>query len=106
MAWEAKGKLGKRYYYRCVRINGRPTKRYVGRGLAADMAARQDEQARIARLDKGAAIRADRLRHAHADQALRDLRSILQTLTEAALIGLGYYRHHRGEWRRRRGQER
>lgn len=103
MGWE--GRCGKRYYYRCVRVDGRPVKRYVGRGRAAEMAARQDDQARATRLEQGEAARVEQLRHAGADRALRDLRIVLQTLMQATLVGRGFYRHHRGEWRHRRGYE-
>lgn len=105
MGWEPKGNRGDRYYYRSLRINGRPTKRYIGRGRVAEMAARLVEQAQAARLAQREAIRAEQLQLAVADRALRELQRTLKTLVEATLIALGYYCHHRGEWRSRSGCE-
>lgn len=103
MAWEQR--RGHWYYFRSVRTGDGSRKVYVGRGAAAQEAARQVEQDRIARLAQREAIRVEQLRYALADSSLRDLRTMLQTLVRATLIALGYHCHHRGEWRRRRGYE-
>lgn len=74
---------------------------YVGKGLAGELAAAQDAEARAER----AAAR-EELRH--EQQMTTDLRASLAALSEqivglmeATLEARGYH-EHRGEWRRKR----
>lgn len=88
------------YYYRAQRINGRPTRVYVGGGRLGQMAAAQDAAERARRADQADALRrqraADRAANRDIDAEYRRLR----TWTAALLTAAGYYQHHRGEWRK------
>ncbi len=94
MGWE-KG----RYYIRSRKVNGRVVREYVGTGEAARSAARQDALARQQR----EARRAEMAELAALDAPLDDLAELTDLLARAALAAAGYRRHHRGEWRKRRG---
>src|SRR5262249_33033157 len=99
MGWEYRGANGP-YYTRSKRVNGRVTREYVGGGIVALAASLFDEEDRDAR----AADRAERARHAELDRSLTALSRLADTLTAATLEQAGYFRHHRGQWRRRRDQ--
>jgi hypothetical protein len=64
--WDARG--NKRYFYRHVRIAGRPVRRYVGAGPAAELAAAVDELRRLERAIEARERQAEeaRLREAEA----------------------------------------
>ena len=94
MAWD-KG----RYYTRSRKVNGRVVREYVGTGEAAERAARQDAVARQER----EARRSVREELAALDAPLDELAELTDLLARAALAAAGYRRHHRGEWRKRRG---
>lgn len=101
MGWETRQRGG-RYYTRSRRVGGRVVREYVGAGRVAELAAMFDAAERRER----EAVR-DSLRQAQASDtpafaALADLGTVLDGLAAAFLIGAGYHRHHRGEWRRRR----
>jgi hypothetical protein len=100
--WETRS--GRLYYYRRERVSGRQVRRYVGAGPLAEMAAQADElrrqQRRLARELQQA--RREQARRADED-ALRFSR-LVELLQLAALRPLGY-RHHRGQWRKRRSHE-
>lgn len=90
MAWDPRG-----YYYRAVRIGGKPTRRYVGGGLLGELAAAQDAK----RAAQVAQQRQDRRRdHAELRQVDRQYRA-LRSVAHGVLTAAGYYQHHR-EWRR------
>jgi hypothetical protein len=98
MGWESRQRGG-RYYTRSKKVNGRVVREYVGTGEAAERAARQDAVARQER----EARRAVREELAALDAPLDDLAEVTDLLARAALAAAGYRRHHRGEWRKRRG---
>src|SRR5688572_1308505 len=101
MAIETRARGGL-YYYRARKQNGRTMKEYVGAGQAAIVAARGDEQERA---ERRAESDADRLALAvfeAEEAAIDDLCQRTERLAQAALLGAGYRRHDRGEWRRRR----
>ena len=99
MAWEVRGH--RQVYYRSRRQGDRVVKVYLGRGLAAEQAARQDSEVRAQReADRQEARRMaatleplDALR-AEADDGLR-------LLTMATLYA-GNLHQHKGQWRQRR----
>lgn len=103
MAWEKRGHKH-RYFYRSVRRGGRVRKKYFGKGLPAQLVEvsmaidreylqQQREQER-------------RQRHEYDEVAasLNQFWAESETLVAAGLVVAGYYRHDRGEWRRRYGR--
>jgi hypothetical protein len=97
MGWERR--RGARYFYRHVRVGGRPRRDYYGRGPAAELAARLMAEARLAREADAAALR-DRARAlGPVDRALDELDAPCRRLIEAALGAAGYARRHY-EWKR------
>src|SRR4051812_10691018 len=101
MSWDQKPRGSETgYYYRTVRSGQKTTKVSVGRGPQAEDAARQDEEERQRRLTARQAWRAEQLRLAAADLALRDFRTLTGLLARATLLLAGLHQHH-GEWRRR-----
>jgi hypothetical protein len=90
------------YYYRSVRVNGRPRRQYVGGGLIGQLAAQMDaaeREQRKAEKDWAAEARAEA---EWTDDDLRAVERLADALARAALVAAGCHRHHRGEWRRRR----
>lgn len=98
MAWAQRG--NRSYFYKSVRINGRPTKVYLGAGEEAEAAACEDA-------DRRAKVAAERLRIAGlevqiaaADGVLNELTAWTTLLFKAVLVVHGLHEHH-GLWRRR-----
>ena len=102
MGWETRQR-GDRYYTRSRRVNGRVVREYVGTGLAAELAAAEDATRRRQRAAEVAALRAAHAQIEAPAAALGEFDTLLDGLVAALLVGAGYHRHHRGEWRRRRG---
>ena len=102
MAWETRQRGG-RYYTRSKKVNGRVVREYVGRGLAGELAAAADERERAQGEAKQAAWRAECERIESAIAPLEEFCDAVEILARASLLLAGYHRHHRGEWRRRRG---
>lgn len=90
MPWDPRG-----YYYRAVRIGGKPTRRYVGGGLLGELAAAQDARRGAQVAQHRQERRRERAELRQVDGQYRALRAFMGALLTAA----GYYQHHR-EWRR------
>jgi hypothetical protein len=103
MPWHQVGR--QRYYYRSVRLAGRPVRRYVGAGPAAELAAAADDLCRVERAAAARERRDEQARHAEADAPLRELCQLSDLLARAALVAAGFNQHARGLWRRRRGRQ-
>jgi len=103
MAWETRQRGG-RYYTRSKKIGGRVIREYVGKGLAGELAAAADARARAKREAEKAAWRAEQERMEAALVPFEDFYEGVETLVRGSLILAGYHRHHRGEWRRKRGR--
>ena len=90
------------YYYHGRKVGGRVVKTYVAAGRAALEAARIAEEDRAERQERST----ERLLALAAFDAeetmLDDLCQRTERLVQATLLGAGYRRHDRGEWRRRR----
>ena len=101
MAWESRNGGG-RYYTRSKRVDGRVVREYVGSGPIAELIAALDAESRRER-DERRATRNARRAELESTIALldRSWEGVLG-LVRAVLVSNGYYRHHRGEWRRRR----
>lgn len=102
MGWESRGGA-RRYYTRSKRVAGRVVREYVGTGSSAELAAKLDAARRAARAERIRAGQADRARMAAVEEATGAVDAAIDTLLRASLVLAGYHRHHRGEWRRRRG---
>jgi hypothetical protein len=102
MGWERR--RGGIYFYRYRRVGPRLQRDYLGRGPAAELAARLLAEARLAREADAAALR-DRARAlGPVDRALDRLDAPCRRLTEAALGAAGYARRHY-EWKRIHGRD-
>ncbi len=97
MAYDSRG-----YYSRSVREGDRVRRVYLGKGPAAELAARLDEGRRSERLARSVAWRAEEARRAVAEAHLRDLDGLADLMMKATLLAAGFHRHDRGAWRRRR----
>ncbi len=103
MAWE-KRQRGGRYYTRSKKVNGRVIREYVGTRLVGELAATADARARAQRQAQQAAWQAEQERIELALAPLEAFCDVVETLARASLLLAGYHRHHRGEWRRKRGK--
>jgi len=101
MAWETR-KGGGRYYTRSKRVNGRVVREYIGVGPAAELIAALDAESRRERDEKRAARNARREELERAAALVDRCWEGVLGLVRAVLVSNGYYRHHRGEWRKRR----
>jgi len=89
------------YYYRSERQGRRVVRRYIGKGVAAEIIARADELERARRRVERARLRIDKAQAAELLAALAALRDQAAEATRQALEAAGF-RERRGEWRRRR----
>jgi len=105
MAWE-KRRNGRLYYYRGHRLpNGRVRKVYVGAGAKGEAAEREDQKKR-AETQAHRQHTSEVLEHTkRAVCLLSKLNKQGADLLDAALLSAGFYRHHRGPWRRRRAKK-
>ena len=101
MAWESRKGVG-RYYTRSRRVGGKVKRLYVGTGPAAEVIAALDADTKRIREEERTA------RIAHKEQMERAIALVDRSwagvlgLTRTVLVANGYYRHRRGEWRKRR----
>jgi hypothetical protein len=103
MAWETRHG-GRRYYYRSHRVGQRVLKEYLGGEGVGDVAEEIDVERRAAR-DADRERERQLLREFDETEGpLSTLDAIAETVSRLALEAAGYHRHHRGEWRKRRGR--
>jgi hypothetical protein len=102
MAW-TKRERGTRYYQRSRREGDRVVTEYFGASETAVAIAQLDEHLRKMRQWADARTRDERTRLEALDATLGDYYRAVETQMKRALIALGFRRHARGEWRRRRG---
>jgi hypothetical protein len=113
---------GRAYYIRSIRRGGKVTSEYVGTGFAAEAIALLDRDFRTLRRLMRLEIEAERQERIEGDRAERaKLRELAGRLAGAdrlvagysrrvdravgsTLVALGFHRHHRGDWRKRRGE--
>ena len=101
--WESRGQ--RRYFYRHVRVGGRPRRLYAGTGQAAELAATADALRRLNREVEARERLAEPVRQREAEAPLLRLCDVTDVLARAALLAADYHRHARGSWRRRRGRD-
>jgi hypothetical protein len=100
MGWE-KRRRGGLYYTRSKKVRGRVVREYVGGGLLGQLAALSDAERRAKRKAEADEWLAERTNLERADAALYTLCNQSDAMARGSLILAGYYRHHRGEWRKR-----
>lgn len=71
--------------------------------MLGQLSAQMDAIDREKRLAERAAIRAQMDEIATLGSPLAELNELADLLVQAALVAAGYHQHHRGEWRKRRG---
>jgi len=101
--WERRERGGL-YYTRSRKVNGQVVREYVGGGLLGQLAARIDAEERRKRQQEAAAWKEEREQIEALTAPVEELCEGVEILARAALLVSGYYRHNRGEWRKRREQ--
>jgi len=101
MAWETRNGGG-RYYTRSKRVNGRVRREYIGSGPVAELIAAQDAERRGERDESWAAWNRLKRDLQNAEALVDRCWEEASALTTGVLVSAGFYRHHRGEWRKRR----
>jgi len=104
MAWETRARGG-RYYTRSIRRHGRVYREYIGTGPVAELAAQLEAAERAQRQEERLALARDRQAAEQLEGFVDEVDSLVATLTRLALVSAGFHQHHRGAWRKRRGQE-
>ena len=94
------------YCYRARKVGGRVVRQYVGAGRVAELAAQVDARERDRRRREADRRRQERAELDALDDQLKALAEATDLATRAALLAAGYHQHKRGEWRRRREQDR
>jgi len=92
---------GKRYAYRSTWVEGRCKKTYVGTGVTATEAVRQDTLDRVQKSREQQVWHLEWAKVESASQPLDELCAQARLLTHAVLMISGYYLHRGHEWRRR-----
>jgi len=101
MGWETRG--SGTYYYRKRKVNGRVVNEYIGTGITARFVVAEEAEARRERAATAAKDREEQATMAAHETDLDAFCDLTDALVSAALLDAGYHRHHRGEWRKRRG---
>lgn len=101
MAWD-RG----RYFTRSRRISGRVVREYVGTGLAGEMASRLAARERAWRKLIAEELRQEKAKLTGLDTEMKALAKTTDLAVRAALLAAGLHQHKRGEWRKRREQDR
>ena len=104
MAWESRNGVG-RYYTRSKRVNGRVVREYIGTGPVAELIAAQDAERHAEKVKRRQAWNARRDDFERLSALVDRCTEGVSALTAAVLVNAGFYRHHRGEWRKRRARE-
>ncbi len=91
MAWESRARGG-RYYTRSRRVEGRVVREYVGCGIAGELAAQADQEARRIQETIRAAERAERKALEDIEQVLVSYNRAADGLTAGVLSNAGYHR--------------
>jgi hypothetical protein len=99
MAWERRGE--KYYFYLSRRVDGRVQKRYIGRGLPANLADRMVAEGKLDRRQQDRSLAAMKAELEPADRLADELDDVARRLTEEALVAAGFRRVNYS-WRRRR----
>jgi hypothetical protein len=99
MGWE-KG----RYYTRSRKVNGRVVREYIGGGELGSLVAQMDEIERERRNLERERWRLEKEEMEAFDDSVAKVCQMADVIAKAAMAAAGFH-CHRGEWRRRRVQE-
>ena len=99
MAWEQRGTH--EYYYRTRKQQGRIIRQYYGRGILAEIAAREDAERQKIREQE----RTEQKAWEAVDAQVDSLDTLITLLSHSTLVNAGFYQHHRSEWRRRKEKD-
>ncbi len=105
MGWERRERGGL-YYTRSRKEGGRVVREYVGGGILGALAAQMDAEERRRQEEEEASQREERERLNALTAPLEELYEAAEVIARAALIASGYHQHNRGEWRKKREQQR
>jgi hypothetical protein len=101
MAWQLRNGSGP-YFYLSKRVNGRVVNRYIGGGVAGELAAALILLGRAERRLAAARRREAMSREQSLLAPLEELCQFTELVAKAALLAAGFHRHERGRWRQRR----
>src|SRR2546430_14037636 len=96
MAWQKRG--SHYYYYRSTKEKGRVATEYLGRGTRAVKAAAEDTERQAGRNKE----RQEQKEWEALDTQVATLDTLITLLSHSTLADAGFYKHRRGEWRKRR----
>src|SRR5262245_32932344 len=96
MAWQKRG--NHYYYYRSTKKKGRVVTEYLGSGSWAQQATLEDQVRHTARTQERQAQQAWEA----LESQIAALGKLTTLLSQSLLVDGGWYRHNRGEWRKRR----
>lgn len=91
------------YFYRARKEAGRVVKTYDSAGPAAVMAHAIDAGLRAERQAQAEAERLALAVFEAEETGIEELCRRVEGVARATLLGAGYHRHERGDWRKRRG---
>jgi hypothetical protein len=97
--WEVR-RNGAEYYYKPLRIDGKPRHMYMGRGAAGRYHECRDRMERRSRERLQASFRNTLAELAEGARGWRECMTLLRPLMAAHMTLAGFY-NHRGEWRKR-----
>jgi hypothetical protein len=100
MGWE------RGYYYRVRKVNGRVVREYIGAGKVAELVAQMDALERERRGLEALKQRQEKEELKGIDADLKAVNERIDLAARAALLAAGFHLHKRGEWRKRREQDR
>ena len=99
MGWE-KG----RYYTRSRKVDGRVVREYIGGGEVGALVAQMDAIERQRREFERECWHLEKQEIKAFDASVAKVCQMADIIAKAAMVAAGFHRH-RGEWRRRRAQE-
>jgi hypothetical protein len=92
----------RKVFYLCKRINGKPRQIRVGTGPLAEKLAAELETRKAARKAVAEACASGDAQTRAVEQPLDNLCAGLDQVVIASLLAIGFHRHDRSKWRKRR----
>jgi crotonobetainyl-CoA:carnitine CoA-transferase CaiB-like acyl-CoA transferase len=103
MGWERRQRGGY-YYTRSKKMGARVLREYVGTGILAELASRDDELERQQKVEERRRLRDMQKEWLQLQTIDKWIDKLTKAVVAANLKAAGYHQHHRGEWRKRRGR--